>query len=61
MLAMAHATRGELEAAVQTFERALAAGGPLDDVLRGELAEARSRLARERASRGGESGGTSAR
>jgi tetratricopeptide (TPR) repeat protein len=61
MLAMAHATRGELEAAVQTFERALAAGGPLDDVLRGELAEARSRLARERASGGGESGGTSAR
>ena len=52
MLGMAHVVRGELAQAVEAFEGALAAGGPQDDVVRGELEEARARLAR-----GAESGG----
>jgi hypothetical protein len=52
MLGMAHVVRGELAQAVEAFEGALAAGGPQDDVVRGELDEARARLAR-----GAESGG----
>ena len=52
MLAMAHVARGELEEAVNAFEGALAAGGPLSEVVREELDEARARLARQRA--GGE-------
>jgi len=51
MLGMAHVVRGEMAQAVEAFEGALAAGGPQDDVVRGELAEARARLAR------GEAGG----
>jgi hypothetical protein len=49
MLGMAHVVRGEMAQAVEAFEGALAAGGPQDDVVRGELAEARARLAREEA------------
>jgi hypothetical protein len=55
MLGMAHVVRGELEQAVAAFEGALAAGGPQDDVVRGELAEARARLA-QRAQTGGRDG-----
>jgi hypothetical protein len=52
MLGMAHVARGELEQAVTAFEGALAAGGPLDEVVSAELAEARARLAQAR-ERGG--------
>jgi len=55
MLGMAHVVRGELPEAVAAFEGALAAGGPADDVVRSELAEARARLA-QRAEDGGSSG-----
>jgi len=41
MLAMAHLQRGEFAEAVTTYERALAAGGPLDPVVRAELESAR--------------------
>jgi hypothetical protein len=58
MLGMAHVVRGELDEAVAAFEGALAAGGPADDVVRSELAEARARLA-QRAD--GESGGAPTR
>jgi hypothetical protein len=54
MLGMAHVTRGELADAVAAFEGALAAGGPQDEVVRAELAEARARLAQEREAGGGE-------
>ena len=39
---------GELPQAVDAFERALAAGGPLSDVVGEELVRARAELARER-------------
>jgi len=59
MLGMAHVVRGELREAVEAFEGALAAGGPQDDVVRGELEEARARLAR--GAEGGGAGGAQAR
>lgn len=40
-LAVAHLRRGELAEALDAFERALAAGGPLDDVVRGEIESVR--------------------
>jgi tetratricopeptide (TPR) repeat protein len=43
-LAIAHATRGELAEAVEALEAALAAGGPLDELVRQELAAARAQL-----------------
>ncbi|HVN36950.1 MAG TPA: hypothetical protein VMW19_02095 [Myxococcota bacterium] len=58
MLGMAYVVRGELPEAVAAFEGALAAGGPADDTVRAELAEARARLA-QRAD--GESGGAPTR
>jgi hypothetical protein len=53
MLAMAHLQRDEFAEAVTSYQRALAAGGPLDPVVRVELESAR------RAGR--RSGGPSAR
>ena len=44
-LAIAHATRGEYTEAVKALEGALAAGGPLDDVVRAELEATRAELA----------------
>jgi tetratricopeptide (TPR) repeat protein len=44
-LAIAHATRGEYAEAVTALEGALAAGGPLDDVVRAELEATRAELA----------------
>ncbi len=41
MLALAHLQRDELDQALAAFERALEAGGPLDPVVRAELAAAR--------------------
>jgi tetratricopeptide (TPR) repeat protein len=41
-LALAHLARGELEAALAAFERALATGGPQDELVRAELAAARA-------------------
>ena len=41
-LAHAHYTRGEREAAIDALERALAAGGPFDSLIRGEIAQLRS-------------------
>jgi hypothetical protein len=55
MLAMAHLQRDEFAEAVTTYERALAAGGPLDPVVRAELESARR--AREH-SGGAPSGGS---
>lgn len=48
MLGMAHAVRGELAEAIEAYQGALAAGGPQDEIVRGELEELRARLARER-------------
>lgn len=43
-LAIAHATRGEFAEAVEALEAALAAGGPMDELVRQELAAARAQL-----------------
>jgi hypothetical protein len=47
MVALAHVQRGELSDAAAAYERALAAGGPLEDAVRAELAAVRARLAAE--------------
>lgn len=47
MLALAHIERGEWAQAEAEFEAALAAGGPLEDLIRDELASLRARSARE--------------
>ncbi|MGH0031855.1 MAG: hypothetical protein ACQGVC_18860 [Myxococcota bacterium] len=47
-LAIAHARRGEHAASVEALEAALAAGGPLDDTIREELARAREAAAAQR-------------
>jgi hypothetical protein len=41
-LGLAHLARGELEPALAAYERALAAGGPLEEIVRAELAAARA-------------------
>jgi hypothetical protein len=57
-LAIAHSRRGEFALAVAALEGALAAGGPEDELVRTELAEAREKLAAEQTSRsGGGAGG----
>ena len=48
MLALAHLQRGELDSAVLVYEGALAAGGPLDPVVRTELETVRARRERNR-------------
>jgi tetratricopeptide (TPR) repeat protein len=54
-LALAHLTRGEVDAAVAAFERALAAGGPQSELVRAELAAAHALRARDGGSgQGGE-------
>ena len=52
-LALAHLTRGEVDAAVAAFERALDAGGPQQELVRAELAAARALRAREGGDRPG--------
>lgn len=55
-LAIAHLRRGEYAEAVAALEGALAAGGPLDATVKAELAQARARLAADRAARAGGGG-----
>jgi hypothetical protein len=43
--AMAYLVRGDLDAAVREYERALAKGGPLDELLQTELRTLRERTA----------------
>lgn len=44
LLARAHRTRGELDAALRALERAAAMHGPMDDVVAAQLRELRARL-----------------
>jgi hypothetical protein len=46
--ALAHQVRGEWELAAATLERALRAGGPQDELVRGQLARVRDQLAARR-------------
>ncbi len=41
-LAHAHYARGEREAAIEALERALAKGGPIDALIRDEIAQIRA-------------------
>jgi hypothetical protein len=56
MLGLAHLQRGELDAAVAAFERALEAGGPLEPVVRSELDAVRAERLRRQAGPGKEGG-----
>jgi tetratricopeptide (TPR) repeat protein len=53
-LGLAHLTRGEIDAAVGAFERALATGGPQSELVGAELAAARALRARPPEPGGGE-------
>ncbi len=52
-LGLAHVARGEFEAAVAAFERALASGGPQQELVTAELEAARRLGSGERTTRGG--------
>jgi hypothetical protein len=43
MVALAHLQRGELEAAERVFEQALAAGGPMEPLVRAEFEQLKRR------------------
>ena len=60
-LAIAHSRRGEYAEAVSALEAALAAGGPLDEMVREELAEARAQLEADPRSRAGGGAGAARR
>ena len=55
-LAIAHSKRGEYAEAVRSLEAALATGGPLDEIVRAELGEARQQRAAQRSRGEGEAG-----